>query len=181
MVPQPRLSPEFLASLNKLSQFSDTAFGDGSQIHVEYRVSLDETAKIPYELDVDGRQISFTGKPTQPVQLSWPSSVPGANLIVKSEMSKGRILHIFPRKRKETFNVPIKTDGLWGLFRILQNAENPSPGLFTFSHLNLRDQDASLEEGTHPFMLQIRVESSAGNLFSRRYFSGFHCTARAIQ
>jgi type VI secretion system protein ImpL len=165
-----RLSPQFMNAVNDFSSLSDALFPDGgTQPHVDYRISLDETAKVPFDLDVDGHRIAFSGKPTKAIPLTWPPATSSA-LAALAFKSQG-------------LNTRYQKEGVWGVFRVLNTADgHPTPGVFTFSRLELGGTNIPLlDHKGKPFSLEIRVDSSAAALFGRGYFSRFQCVSRAVQ
>jgi type VI secretion system protein ImpL len=164
-----RFSPQFINSLTEFSNASEALFPDGgSQPHLDYRISLDETAKIPFDLEVDGHKIVYSGKPTKPIPLSWPSVSPS-----------GAILTV----RSAGLNLPNQHDGLWGLFHVLHAADGqPTPGVFTFSRFELNKSNVPLQDSKgRAFSLEIHVDSSSAALFGKGYFSKLQCVSRAVQ
>jgi type VI protein secretion system component VasK len=164
-----RFSPQLINALTEFSNISEALFPDGgSQPHLDYRISLDETAKVPFDLEVDGHKIVYTGKPTKAIPLSWPSaSASSATLTVRS---KG-------------LNLPNHHEGMWGLFHVLHAADGqPTPGVFTFSRFELNGSNVPLQDDKgRAFSLEIHVDSSAAALFSRGYFSKLQCVSKAVQ
>ena len=162
-------SQPFLQSLNNFSDFSDVLYSDGSgQPRFDYTVTLGGTGKVPYELDVDGHVIKYNPKkPSIPVKLVWP---PVTNAPTRLVLKTGMTL-------------PVQNNGPWSLFRLLQAADDQNGSLFVFrtvqfagsNHVPLQDEKGN------PITVQIRVESSVGNIFARGYFSKLQCGGWALR
>jgi type VI secretion system protein ImpL len=137
------LSPRFLDSLNELSQLSDELFARGAtQPRLEYTVSLNATGPIVFEVQADGHTINYAGRPTEPVKLVWPGSSAGAKLIVRSGLT-----------------LPTEGRGVWDIFRLLDRADNPRAGLFTFNKITFAGTEVPLQDvREQPVTLQVQVD-----------------------
>jgi type VI secretion system protein ImpL len=169
---QANFSQPFLFTLNTLGEVEDELYGGGSpNPHIDLTLTVDGTGKIPFELDVDGHTIKFTpGKPAPSLKLVWPpiTNAP-AHLIFKSGAKGG--------------SMPAQFAGLWGLFHLLQAADDQSGTVFTFRNVQFAHSLIPLtnEKGV-PGTIQIRVESAASNIFSRGYLAKTRCSeAWALQ
>jgi hypothetical protein len=155
-------SQPFLATLNRLSQFSDELYADGgNNPHFDYEVGLDGTGKVPAELDVDGHVMTYNPhKPGASLKLGWP---PQTGAITKLRLKTGLT---FP-----------EGSGPWSFFRLLQGADDQTGNLYTFRTYQLagsKHQQIQDEKG-NPVTVQIRFESVVENIFTRGYFSKMHC------
>jgi type VI protein secretion system component VasK len=163
---QANFSQPFLFTLNTLGEVEDELYGGGSpNPHIDLTLTVDGTGKIPFELDIDGHVVKFTpGKSTPPLKLVWPpiTNVP-ARLIFKSGAKGG--------------NMPAQFAGLWGLFHLLQAADDQSGNVFTFRNVQFAHSLIPLtnEKGV-PGTIQIRVDSAASNIFSRGYLAKTRCS-----
>ena len=116
-------SQPFVGTLNSMGEAEDEMYGGGSATpHLDLTLTVDGTGKLPFELDVDGHTIKFVpGKPTPPVRLVWPP-VTGAptRLVLRAGAKGGGVL-------------PAQYPGVWGLFHLLQAADDQSGNVYTFS------------------------------------------------
>jgi type VI protein secretion system component VasK len=66
--------------------------------------------------------------------------------------------------------------GPWGLFRLLQAADDQNGGLFTFRSVMFANSHTPLQDSKgSPATIQIRIDSAASNIFGRSYFSKLRC------
>jgi hypothetical protein len=66
--------------------------------------------------------------------------------------------------------------GVWALFHLLQAADDQSGSLFTFRTVQFgHSLNPLTNEKGGPGTIQIRVDSAAGNMFGRNYFSKLRC------
>ena len=159
-------SQPFLFTLDNSSLLADELYGDGgTNPHFEYTITLDGTGKIPFELDVDGHTIEYkSGKTSVPVHLEWPPLTDSPTRLVVKTGAKGGLV------------LPAQSAGPWSLFHLLQAADDQSGQVFTFRTVEFAHSLLPLmnEKGTAG-TIQIRVDSRAGNLFSRGYFAKARC------
>jgi type VI secretion system protein ImpL len=159
-------SQPFLLALNNLSDFSDALYASGgSNPRFDYTLTLDGTGKLPFELDVDGHVIKYIPKkPSVPVKLVWP---PVTNAPAKLVVLK----------------FPISYSGPWSLLHLLQAADDENGSLFTFRTVQFAgSKHVPLTDGNgNPITIQVRIDSTVGNIFSQGYFSKLHCEGWAVQ
>ncbi len=159
-------SQQFAGTLSGLAETEDELYGEGSTApHVDLTLTVDGTGKIPFELDVDGHTIKFVpGKPTPPLRLVWPpvTNTP-TRLVLKTGGKGGGTL-------------PAQYPGVWGLFHLLQAADDQSGNVFTFRSVRFANSLMPLtNDKGGPATVQIRIESAASNLFGRGYFAKLRC------
>jgi type VI protein secretion system component VasK len=169
-VPSPTFTPAvfsqpFLLALNNLSDFSDALYASGgSNPRFDYTLTLDGTGKLPFELDIDGHVIKYVPKkPSVPVKLVWP---PVTNAPTKLVVLK----------------FPISYSGPWSLLHLLQAADDENGSLFTFRTVQFAgSKHVPLTDGNgNPITIQVRIDSTVGNIFSQGYFSKLHCEGWAV-
>jgi len=163
-------SQPFLVELNSMSEFADGMYADGgNKPHFDYTITLDGTGKVPFELDVDGHVIKYTpGKLSVPTKLVWPPiTASPTKLILKTA--------------KTGLTLPAQNSGPWSLFHLLRAADDQNGNLFTFRTIQFATSRVPLMDGKgNPVTVQIRVDTSAGNIYSRGYFSKLHCEGWAV-
>jgi type VI protein secretion system component VasK len=117
---------------------------------------------------VDGDEFSTGVK-----QYSWPGQNPGIDLRV---LQSGNI-------NSSTF---AKYEGVWGLFRWMQSAENRATGSASFGFVNQRATRGSqpqpiLDNGT-PIKIQVvEFPGKIDTAFDKDFFTGLECPVRATQ
>jgi type VI secretion system protein ImpL len=156
-------SPQFLTTLNNLSSFEDAVYGDGTgNPHFDYTLTLDGTGHVPFELDVDGHNITYNPKKGPvAVRLVWP---PTTNAPTHMTIKAGQPINL-------------QYSGIWGLFHLLQTADKQEGGLYVFSTIQLANGNKNpLQDNKgHPVTVQIRIESVAANAFGKGYFGKLRC------
>ena len=160
---QGEFSQPFLATLNSLSGFQSALYPDpAGNPHFDYTVTLDGTGHLTFNLNVDGHALSFGHKKAiTSARLVWP---PTTNQPTSLDVRAGQPLQI-----QET--------GPWGLFRLLQLADKQEGSLFVFSTIRLSNgnQNPLLDGHGKPVQVQIHIDSSAANAFSKGYLGKLRC------
>jgi type VI secretion system protein ImpL len=161
-------SQSFIHTLNGFGEVHDSVYGAvGDVAHVEFTVTVDGTGKIPFQLEVDGHILKHSpGHPTPPLHLVWPPITTGpAQLTIMSGWRK-----------KGGIQTGVWT-GPWALFHLLQSADDQSGNVFTFRTVEFARSLNPLTNGKGtPGTIQIRIDSPAGNIFGRGYFSKMRCS-----
>jgi type VI secretion system protein ImpL len=157
----------FVNTLNGFGEAEDAFYGaTGDTAHIDLTITVDGTGKLPFQLEVDGHVLKhMPGKPTPPLHLVWPpiTNAP-ARLVTKNGSKKNGM---------QTG----EWTGPWALFHLLQSADDQSGNVFTFRTVQFGHSLNPLTNGKGaPGTIQIRVDSPAGNLFARGYFSKLRCT-----
>jgi type VI protein secretion system component VasK len=159
-------SQTFMTTLNNFGQAEDEMYGGGSVMpHVDLTLTVDGTGKIPFEVDVDGHTIKFKpGKTTPPVRLVWPPVTSAATRLV---------LETGGKNPGGTAQYP----GVWGLFHLLQAADDQNGNVFTFRSVRFANSLNPLtNEKGGPATVQIRIDSAASDLFGKGYFARLRCS-----
>ena len=160
---QGEYSQPFLASLNTMSAFQAGLYPDpNGNPHFDYNVTLDGTGHVSFDLNVDGHALSFGHKKAvTSARLVWP---PTTNQPTSLDVKAGQSLQM-----QET--------GPWSLFRLLQLADKQQGGLFVFSTIRLANGNQNPLRDSHgnPVQVQIHIDSTAANAFSKGYFGKLRC------
>ena len=85
---------------------------------------------------------------------------------------------------KSGMTLPVQNNGPWSLFRLLQAADDQNGSLFVFRTVQFAGSASHqqlLDEKGNPITVQIRVESTVGNIFGRGYFSKLQCGGWALR
>ena len=156
-------SQSFLASLNSMSAFQAALYPDATpNPHFDYTVTLDGTGHLSFDLNIDSHDLSYGHKKANPsARLVWP---PTTNQPTKLAVKAGQPLNL-------------EEPGNWGLFRLLQEADQQEGGLFVFSTIRLANGNQNpLQDGHgNPVQVQIHIDSAAANAFSKGYFGKLRC------
>jgi type VI secretion system protein ImpL len=158
-------SQPFLITLNNLGEVEDELYGQGSNTpHADLTLSVEGTGRIAFELDVDGHTMKYQpGKTTPPLRIVWPPITNSPTRLVLKNGAKGS-------------NMAVPFAGPWGLFHLLQAADDQSGNVFTFRTVQLaRSPIPLMSEKGVAGTIQIRVEGTASNIFTRGYFSKLRC------
>jgi type VI secretion system protein ImpL len=166
---QPHLSQQFLSALSAETQFAEMLYPDaGAQPHVEYALALSATAAIPFDLETAGRSVHCSGlSATLPRSFSWPDPSGGdARLTLRTALTVQAVGH-----------------GVWGIFRLLNKAQEHHADVFVFNRLGFEGDSQLLQDAEgKPFTLRVNVESkAAAPLFDENYFSRLPCVGKAVQ
>jgi hypothetical protein len=167
-----QLTPEMLSFLNRAQAITDAFYPTGAtQPRLTYtlRPKLDTAIKdTTLELDVDGQTHQWTSSLQK--QFSWPAAQGS-----KDVGAKGRL-------KTSDVSVPFASrGGIWGIFRIMGDAEpRPLSGkLVEWKYL--RGGDGRLEPIQPPVRLEV-VEFPGGiDVFNPNFFGGLECPGRAVQ
>jgi type VI secretion system protein ImpL len=164
-----KLNDRFLNFFNRMAKVSEALFPPNADLpQTQFKLSL--PAATGYQAvtgSLDGDEFSSTAAK----QYSWPGQQLGVDLRV--------VLNGTP--------VPfVKYDGLWGVFRWMQSAENRPPGSAIFGFKYQRASRGSqpqtiLVDGT-PIRIQVdEFPSKIDTAFDRDFFTGIECPPHATQ
>jgi type VI secretion system protein ImpL len=167
-----QLTPEMLLFLNRAQAITDAFYPAGAtQPRLTYtlRPKLDTAIKeMTVELDVDGQAHQWTSSLQK--QFSWPA--PQGS---KDVGAKGRL-------KTSDVSVPFASrGGIWGIFRVMGDAEPRPLGGKLIEWKYLRGGDGRLEQIQPPVRLEIVEFPSGIDVFNPSFFSGLECPGRAVQ
>ena len=170
---KPQVTPGMLAFLNHAQSVSDAFYPSGAtqpQLTYTLRPKLDASFKDAIlELDIDGRAYQWTTSLQK--QFFWPAP-PGT-----------QDLGAVARVRAGALTIPVASrGGVWGIFRIMGDAEpRPLNGRMV-EWKNLRGGDGRLEPiQPAPVRIEIVEFPSGHDLFNPVFFEGLQCPANAVQ
>ena len=119
------------------------------------------------ELEVDGQVYPWTDRLRK--QFTWPAP-PGARSPGAIARIRGNFAYAFANQ-----------SGLWGIFRIIGEAESRQLGVNTVEWKYSRVGNGRDTIQPAPIRLEI-VDSSGGiDVFNPKFFEGFNCPASAMQ
>jgi type VI secretion system protein ImpL len=165
----PKLSEAFLRFFSRMDRVSSALFlPDGEHPQMQFKLSMQASTGIDKITgNVDGDEFSLTAKP-----YTWPGQKPGIDLRV---VQTGNI-------NSSTF---AKYDGLWGLFRWMQSAEQRAPGSaifdFIYQRATPRSQAQPILENLNPIKIQVNeFPNKIDSAFDKDFFA-ITCPGRATQ
>ena len=167
------ISAGMLGFLNRAQAVTDAFFPNGAsqpQLLYTLRPKLDPAFKDTFiELAVDGQTHQW--KTSLQKQFVWPAA-PGASGIG----AVGRIV-------TGSVSVPFASrGGIWGVFRMMGDAEPRLLSSKIVEWKNLRGGDGRLEAITPaPVRLEIVEFPGGADVFNPKFFEGLQCSGRAAQ
>jgi len=161
---------EMLNFMNRAQAVSDAFYPAGSmspQFTYVLRPKLD-TKDLIVELDVDGQRYEWTTS-LQKV-FKWPASA-GVNPGAVARIRNGALSVSFASR-----------DGLWGIFRIIGDAEKRPLSSKTIEWKYTRGKDGRAEEiEPAPVRLEIVEFPGGADLFNPRFFDQLQCPGVAVR
>ena len=170
-----KVSPELLTFLNRAQALTDVLFAEGGmmqpKLHYVLRPVAGQNAPGQYivvRLVLDGKELSSQ----DPLQKTfyWPASAgstPGAEGTVRA----GAFTTGFGR-----------FEGLWGVFRLFQNADNRTLGAKVVQWSEIRGLGKSV--AAQPLKPPAKVEfvefPGGKDLFNPRFFDALQCPRQAV-
>ena len=171
---KPQVTGEMLKFLNRAQQILDVFYADGAtqpQLSFEFRPTLDKSFQdMVLELEIDGQARPFNG--TLRKVFTWPG-VPGA----KDSGVRARL-----KFRGDVGLAFASRAGVWGIFRILNDAEHREYGSKQVVWQSTTGPGGRLEPIT-PAPVQMEIVSFPGgvDVFNTAFWNDFRCPAVAIQ
>ena len=171
---KPKVTPELLAFLNRAQSIADAFYpGGATQAHLTYtlRPQLDPRLKeSSLELEIDGQPYQLT---VLRKAFNWPPP-PGT----KNVGAVGRL-------RSTTSNVGIafaSRGGIWGIFRILGDAEPRELGARLVEWKNTSG-GVGRPEAITPAPVQLEIVGFPGgqDVFNPKFWQGLRCPSTAVQ
>jgi type VI protein secretion system component VasK len=169
---KPAITDEMLAFLNRSQVIADAFYPAGAtqpQLTYTLRPRLDGSWKDgTLELQIDGRLYNWTSSLQK--QFTWPSPAGSKDL-----GAVGRV------RLNNGASVPFASrGGLWGIFRIMGDAEPRPPSSKIVEWKKLRGGTGRSED-IEPVRLEI-VEFPGGvDLFNPKFFEGLQCPSKGVQ
>ena len=170
---KPQVTPGMLAFLNHAQSITDAFYPAGAtqpQLSYTLRPKLDSSFKdSTLELEIDGRVYPWTTSLQK--QFTWPAPPGTQNLGAVALVRAGVV------------TIPVASrGGLWGIFRIMSDAEPRPLNGRTVEWKYLRGGDGRLEP-IQPAPVRIEIVEFPGghDLFNPIFFDGLQCPANAVQ
>jgi type VI protein secretion system component VasK len=173
---KPQVTPEILAFLTRAQAIADAFYPAGAaQPHLTYtlRPKLDSSLKDwTLTLTIDGQVREWTPTSSLQKQFTWPVQAEA-----KDQGAVGRI-----GTGDGGLSTPFASrGGLWGIFRIMGDAEPRPLSAKIVEWKYLRSGDGRLEALRPPAQMEI-VEFPGGmDVFNPKFFEGFQCPPKAVQ
>jgi len=167
-----QLTPEMLTFLNRAQAITTAFFPAGSsqpQLTYTLRPRLDNAFKdTTLEVVIDGQTHQWTSVLQK--QFTWPAAA-GARSGALARLRTGNTAYAFDSR-----------EGLWGIFRMMADAE-PRPlssTLVEWKYVRLGDKTVD-EIQPRPVRVEFAEFPAGIDVFNPLFFSGLQCPARAVQ
>jgi type VI secretion system protein ImpL len=169
--PQPRLTPQTLAWLDRLTAISEAFFPNGGPTPtLTYTATpLPIPGAESVSLEVDGQTLTTTAGQTQSKTFVWPS---GGGVLVRV---------------KEGANIPFASyDGVWGIFRMLNDADPRPSGSHVIELSKVRRghgrAESVLDGNNKPIQVRLQLGTPPGrpDVFEKDFFQ-IHCPNKFLQ
>jgi type VI secretion system protein ImpL len=173
-MPKPRLAPQTLAWLDRLTAISEAFFPNGSPSPtMAYTATpLPIPGAESVTLEVDGQTLTTTTSQTQSKTLVWPGAAGDDGVLVRV---------------KEGANIPFASyDGTWGIFRMLNDADPRPPGSHVIELSKVRRghgrAESVLDGNNKPIQVRLQLSASSGrpDVFEKAFFQ-VHCPGKLLQ
>ncbi|HXE12006.1 MAG TPA: type VI secretion system membrane subunit TssM [Bryobacteraceae bacterium] len=172
--PQPRLTPQTLAWLDRLTAISEAFFTNGvpSPTMAYTATPLPIPGAESVTLEVDGQTLTTTTTQTQSKTLVWPGTPGDDGVLVRV---------------KEGANIPFASyDGTWGIFRMLNDADPRPLGSHVIELSKVRRghgrAESVLDANNKPIQVRLQLTGSPGrpDVFEKNFFQ-VHCPGKFLQ
>jgi type VI protein secretion system component VasK len=170
-----QVTPDMLFFLNQAQAIADAFYaGGGTQPHFIYtlRPQVDSSLKDwKLTLTIDGLVKEWTPASRIQTDFAWPAS---------AAKDRGAVGHI--QGGAGTMTVPFASEGgLWGIFRIMGDAEPRPPLQPVVEWKNVRTGDGRLEPLVPPVRLEIVGFPGGVDVLNPKFFQSLRCPASAVQ
>ena len=169
-----QVTAEMLSFLNHAQAITDVFFPGGAPQPLVYslRPKPDSSLKDwTLSLIIDGQKVDWTPTSSIQKQFTWPAGagkVPGA--VGRIGTGAGGISTPFASR-----------GGIWGIFRIMGDAETREPLQRVVEWKYLRSGDGRKEPLQPPARLEIASFPAGVDVFNPAFFQSLQCPARAVQ
>ncbi len=168
--PMPRVTASLLAFLSRAQQLTDVFFAGGNAAatpHVSYALRR-VSDKPPILLHLDGVDMN-TGSSGLRVEFTWPGASPA---------QQGAEGNLGDASLRTGFG---KYDGLWGVFRLFQYADNRPLGEKAVQWSQIRGPGIATPQSiSPPAKLEFVRFPNDVDLFNPRFFDGLKCPTQAV-
>ena len=172
--PSPRVTPEFLQFLNRLTAISEALFAEGSaQMKLRYGLELRPGSGVEsISLDIDGQQLTASSGQAQTKVFSWPGQVGNQQVMIRV---------------KAGANIPFASyEGVWGIFHMLTDADPRPLGSQIIELSKVRRghglPESVLDQNNQP--IQVRLELTqvpvGAGIFDRNFFQA-RCPVKVVE
>jgi len=170
---KPQVTQEMLAFLNRAQSLADVFYPAGAtQPRLTYtmRPKLDSRFKdYILELEIDGQVYPWTNSLQK--QFNWPSGVGAKDLGAIARLKNGPVAFPFASR-----------PGLWGIFKILGDAEPRALGN-KLVEWKYQSGGQGRKEAIEPAPVQLEIVSfpAGQDVFNPRFWEGLQCPSAAVQ
>ena len=169
---KPQVTQDMLAFLNRAQSLADAFYPAGAtqpRVYYTLRQKLDSRFKdTTLELEIDGQNYPFTSFQKQ---FSWPSGPGSKDLGAKARIKTGAVAFTFASR-----------PGLWGIFKIMGDAEPRPLGAKTVEW-KYSSGGLGRREPIEPAPVDLDIVSFPGgqDVFNPKFWDGLQCPSAAVQ
>ncbi|HEX4169616.1 MAG TPA: ImcF-related family protein, partial [Bryobacteraceae bacterium] len=169
-----KLSPGFLAFLNHMQAISEGLFSGGSsQLNMQYSLTpLPSLEGESISVAIDGQKLNSAGGESTPTLFSWPGKADQQGVLIRV---------------KAGANIPFASyEGLWSIFRLLDDADPRLPGSRIVEISKVRRghgrPESVLDENDKPIKVRLQLPDLNGkpDVFEKNFFD-IHCPAKVLE
>jgi type VI secretion system protein ImpL len=172
---KPQVTQEMLSFLNQAQAIADVFYPGGAAQSLVYslRPKMDSSNLKDWTLTliIDGQKADWTPTSSLQKQFTWPAAAgkdPGA--LGRIGTGAGGLSAPFASR-----------GGLWGIFKIMGDAETRAPSQKVVEWKYLRSGDGRSEPLQPPVRLEIVAFPNGVDVFNARFFQSLRCPLKAVQ
>jgi type VI secretion system protein ImpL len=172
---KPEVTPEMLKFLNRAQQVLDVFYSSGTpqpQLSFEFRPTLDKSFQdMVLELEIDGQARPFTGTLRKVFSWPGPAGVKDPGAVARVKRGDTGLAFAFASR-----------GGVWGIFRILNDAEPREYGSAKVVWKSTTGAGGRAE-AIKPAPVQMEIVSFPGgvDVFNPRFWNDLQCPKAAVQ
>lgn len=172
---KPEVTPEMLKFLNRAQQVLDVFYSSGTpqpQLSFEFRPTLDKSFQdMVLELEIDGQARPFSGTLRKVFSWPGPAGVKDPGAVARLKRGDTGLAFAFASRA-----------GVWGIFRILNDAEPREYGSAKVVWKSTTGAGGR-PEPIKPAPVQMEIVSFPGgvDVFNARFWSDLQCPKAAVQ
>jgi type VI secretion system protein ImpL len=159
-----KLTPDFIRFVNRLSAIQEALFGDGQAMRMRYSLKPVLNANIQsVSLNIDGVSSTATGAQSQAKQFTWPGPAGSQNVDVRVRSGAA---------------IPFASyQGVWGLFRLMQDADPRPAGSKTIEVSKVRQGRGTpqqvMDQNDKPIVLRLEITEfpNGVDVFDKSFFT----------
>jgi type VI protein secretion system component VasK len=167
--PKPRVAPDLLRFLNRAQTVTSVFYPSGTNMmQVQVKYTLRPLQGPPIRLRLDGKEMNTSVSQLR-TDFVWPAPV-GQTGGAKGELISSSFSSGFGQY-----------DGLWGVFRLFQNADDRVLGDKKVQWSRVRGTGGAAVQPINPPVQLEFIDFPGGNdLFNPKFFEELHCPTQAV-